>query len=342
MIANPNLELRNIIRNYLRLEGYENFTITENGKSAWVKIREAPVDLVVADYELPDMSGLELLAAIRKDKRLKETLFLLISSEVHQDYIARAAELHVDAYLLKPFSHQILANKVNTIFRSRFRPDPGYLTSKEADRLLESGDVEGALLKYKEVIEATKSFMALMHYKIGGAHEKLKQIEEAESSYHEALRVSELHVDSLDALGSLNMKKGKHEDAAGYFKKSADISPLNAQRQFKLGEALLETNEPQEAEKAFKRSLAIDPYQTHIFNRLGISLRRQGKLDESLRFFEQALAATDDDEHLYFNTGQVYSQMGNREAARPLLIKALELNPDFTEAAELLEKIDRS
>ncbi|MBW2062574.1 MAG: tetratricopeptide repeat protein [Deltaproteobacteria bacterium] len=71
-------------------------------------------------------------------------------------------------------------------------------------------------------------------------------------------------------------------------------------------------------------------------------MRRQGKLDESLRFFEQALAATDDDEHLYFNTGQVYSQMGNREAARPLLIKALELNPDFTEAAELLEKINRS
>jgi len=342
LIANSNIALRDIIRNYLRLEGYENFSITENGKSAWVKIRNEPPDLIIADYELPGMNGLELLAAVRKDNRLSEIPFILISSEVQQEYVAQAAELGVDGYLLKPFSHKLLADKVKSVLKHVLAPDPGHLLSKEARRLFESGDMEGALIKYKEAIEATKDTMAALHYKIGGVYEGLERDEEAESSYHEAIKMSELHVDSLDALGKLNMKKGEHEGAANFFRKSASISPLNPQRQFHLGEALLETDEADEAEKAFKKSLKLDPNQVHIFNRLGISLRRQGKLEEALKFFEQALAVNDDDENLYFNVGQVHFLMGDKKAARPLLKKALEINPDFSEAAALLGEIDKS
>ncbi len=338
LIAVPNLGLRNIIRGYLKAEGYNNFSVTENGKSAWVKIRNEPPDLIIADYELPEMNGLELLAEVRMDKRLRETPFLLISSEVQQDYVAQAAELKVDGYLLKPFSQRLLVGKVNMIVKRILAPDPVHLASKEAQRLVESGDMEGALRKYKEAIEATRDTMAALHYRIGGVYEKLERDDDAESNYHEAIKMSELHVDSLDALGKIHMKKGEHDDAAEFLKKSVSISPLNARRQFALGEALLEAGEAGEAEKAFRKSLKLDPFQIHIFNRLGISLHRQGKLEESLKFFERALEVSEDDENLYFNIGQIHFLLGNKEAARPYLKKALEINPDFPEAEALLEK----
>ncbi|MBW1708410.1 MAG: tetratricopeptide repeat protein [Deltaproteobacteria bacterium] len=342
IIADSNVNLRSIIRTYLKAEGYNNLSVTENGKAAWVKIREASVDLIIADYDLPEMNGLELLTAVRKDNRLKETPFLLISSEVHQDYVAQAAELRVDGYLLKPFSQKLLTDKVNIIFKQRLAPDQGYLTAKEAESLLESGDAEGALKKYQEAIEATKDTIASLHYKVGGVYEKLERDEEAESSYREAIKMSKLHVDSLDALGEIVQKAGQHEEAASYFKKSVSISPLNAQRQFNLGEVLLKTDELEEAEKAFKNALKLDPHQTHVFNRLGISLHRQGKLEESIQYFERALAVTDSDENLCFNAGQVHYMMGNKDAAKKLLKEALELNPNFPEAQALLEKIIES
>lgn len=339
MVAESNSELRIIIKNYLIVEGYSNLIMTENGKAAWAKMRLSKPDLIITEIEIPEMSGLELLAAIRGDKTLKTTPVLLIASEVKQEIVAKAAELGVDGYIVKPFSHQTLADKVDKIFRRRFSPSISFMTSQKGDELLQSGDLEGALDKYKDALTATKESMAVIHYKVGGVYEKLSDEEEAENNYKEAVSMSHLHVDSLDALGRLTQSQGRSEESAEYMKASVSISPLNAERQFKLGEALLESDNFEEAEKAFKKSLKMDPRQTHIFNRLGISLRKQNKLAESSKFFERALSVTTDDENLYFNAAQVQFLLKKKDDALPLLYKALEIRPDFNEATRLIQRI---
>ncbi len=339
LLAESHGELRNIIKNYLVSDGFNDVSITENGKSALAKLKSHTVDLIIADAELPEINGLELLAFVRRDNSLKETPFLLVASDVKQELVAKAAELGVDGYMIKPFTHQVLIDKVESIFERKFNPDAGLITAKEAQNMLEAGDLDGALEKYKEALESTKTAMASLHHKVGGVYEKLDREEEAEENYHKSIKMSEFFAKTYDALGSMKMRQGDEDEAASFLKKSVSISPLNPERQFKLGEALLVTDEAEDAEKAFKRSLKIDPKQTHIFNRLGISLRRQGKLTESISYFQRALSVTKDDENLYYNAGLVFVQMDDKESALPLLEKALELNPHFDEAKGLLEKI---
>jgi Tfp pilus assembly protein PilF len=339
LLAESHTELRNIIKNYLVSDGFEDVSITENGKSALAKLKSQTVDLIIADAELPGINGLELLAFVRRDNSLKETPFLLVASEVKQEFVAKVAELGVDGYMIKPFSHQVLSEKIDSIFERKFNPDAGLITAKEAQNMLEAGDLDGALEKYKEALESTKTAMASLHHKVGHVYEKLDRDEEAEENYHKSIKMSEFFAKTYDALGSMKMRQGDENEAAACLRKSVSISPHNPERQFRLGEALLGTDEVEEAEKAFKRSLKMDPRQTHIFNRLGISLRLQGKLKESASYFQRALSVTKDDENLYYNTGQVFVQMDDKESAVPLLEKALELNPHFDEARELLEEI---
>jgi two-component system chemotaxis response regulator CheY len=342
LIADGNAELREMIKNWLKIEGYTDLSVTENGKAAWARLKNSPVDLVISADDLPGLSGLELLAEMRKDRSLKDTPFLMLAAEGQQKFVARAAELKVDGYLVKPFSQQALADKVDRILKMWTSPPAGFVKVRRADRLVEEGDMDGALTEYREAVRATRDGMAMLHFKIGRVQERLGRDGEAEESYEQALGMSRLYVDTYDALGALAMRHGRGEDAARFFREGVAISPLNSDRQFRLGEALLETGEIEAAEKAFRQSMKLNPAQTDIFNQLGISLRKQNKLDEALRYFEQALGVAPNDEHLYFNAAQVHYLKNDGQAARPLLAKALELNPGLDEARELIRQIDAS
>ena len=75
LVVNDKIELRSIIRDYLRDEGYRNLSVTENGLQALRKAASELPDLIVADMDLPGLSGLELLREIRQNRRLKKHAF---------------------------------------------------------------------------------------------------------------------------------------------------------------------------------------------------------------------------------------------------------------------------
>lgn len=339
LIVNDNHDLRSIIRDYLRAEGYSKIIVSENGMSALRKAVAEPPDLIIAAYETQGLNGLELLKEIRKTGPLKDLPFIMLSNETSQKYVARAAEEGVSAYLVVPFTHQVLADKVNQLLERRLNPNEADALSRDADQTADSGDLDAALKKYQALLSLTQNALAVVYYKVGQVHEMMDQEGEAEENYHLAIDMSSLYVNAYDALGSLNLKRTEAQEALKYFRHSTNISPLNAGRQLKLGEALLETGQFEDAEKAFKQSLDLDPSQTHIFNHLGISLRRQGKLEEAGRYFLQAVEASGDDENLLYNLSRVYMDQGEREAALSYLKKALAINPDFQAARDMLARV---
>ncbi|MFH1091688.1 MAG: response regulator [Pseudomonadota bacterium] len=340
LIVNDKMDLRNIIRDYLKDDGYTNLSVSENGLSALRKAAAEPPDLIIADRNIPGLTGLELLKEIRRDKTLAEVPFIMISPESEQKYVAQAAEYGVNAYVVKPFSRQTLAEKVNHLLERRLNPLQGDLLYQEANLLAQNEHLEDALEKYLQALETTQNSLAAIHYKIGRIHEKTEADDQAEGEYQAAVDLSRQYVDAYDALGALYLKKSQPERALMYFRQSSEISPLNAGRQLAYGETLLAAGEFQAAEKAFKLALKLDPAQMHVFNRLGISLRRQGKLKEALQYLLQAAETVTEDENLYYNLSRVYLDRGDRESARLYLEKSLEINPDFSEAREMIAEIE--
>jgi len=110
--------MRRIVRNLLVELGFSNPLIQEadDGESAMVMLRSAPFDLVVTDWNMPNMTGIELLRAIRAEASLKGMPVLMVTAENNRDQIIAAAQAGVNGYVVKPFTAATLKEKLTKIF----------------------------------------------------------------------------------------------------------------------------------------------------------------------------------------------------------------------------------
>lgn len=110
--------MRRIVRNLLVELGFSNPLIQEadDGESAIAILRNQPFDLVVTDWNMPNMTGIELLRAIRAEPALKGLPVLMVTAENNRDQIIAAAQAGVNGYIVKPFTAITLKEKLTKIF----------------------------------------------------------------------------------------------------------------------------------------------------------------------------------------------------------------------------------
>lgn len=110
--------MRRIITNVLRQLGFENIVEAEDGSKALAILEADPVDFVITDWNMPQMSGLDLLKAIRasENEQLKGIPVLMVTAEALQDNIIAAAKAGVNNYIIKPFDAATLSEKIEKIF----------------------------------------------------------------------------------------------------------------------------------------------------------------------------------------------------------------------------------
>lgn len=108
--------MRRIIRNLLKDLGFENVDEAEDGAQALEKLRNSTFDLVVSDWNMPNMDGLEMLKTIRQDPALSKLPVLMVTAEAKKENIIAAAQAGANGYVVKPFTAATLEEKLNKIF----------------------------------------------------------------------------------------------------------------------------------------------------------------------------------------------------------------------------------
>ena len=108
--------MRRIVRNLLKQLSFNNVDEAEDGDVALEKLKAGSYDFVITDWNMPNMTGLELLKAIRSDDNLKALPVLLITAEAEKENVVLAAEAGVNDYIVKPFTGDVLQQKINRIF----------------------------------------------------------------------------------------------------------------------------------------------------------------------------------------------------------------------------------
>ncbi len=108
--------MRRIIKNLLNDLGYSNTAEADDGTTALAALRSAPFDFVVTDWNMPGMTGIDLLRAIRADDKLKTLPVLMVTAEAKREQIIEAAQNGVNGYIIKPFTAQTLEEKLGKIF----------------------------------------------------------------------------------------------------------------------------------------------------------------------------------------------------------------------------------
>jgi len=107
---------RTIVINQLSKLGYSNTFEAENGVSALARLKSAFFDLVVTDYSMSDMSGLDLLKLIRSESDLKHIPVLMVTSEDLQGNIITAIRAGLNDYIVRPFEEYTFKQKLEKIF----------------------------------------------------------------------------------------------------------------------------------------------------------------------------------------------------------------------------------
>ena len=108
--------MRRIITNVLKQLGYDTILEAEDGAKALQIMETERVDFVITDWNMPQMSGLDLLMAIRASEDKKHIPVLMVTAEAMQENIVKAAQAGVNNYIIKPFDAKTLSDKINKIF----------------------------------------------------------------------------------------------------------------------------------------------------------------------------------------------------------------------------------
>jgi two-component system chemotaxis response regulator CheY len=108
--------MRRIVKNLLQELGYANIQEADDGNTALPMLKAAKFDFVVTDWNMPGMTGIDLLKAIRADPALKAIPVLMVTAENSREQIIEAAQSGVNGYIVKPFTGATLKEKIDRIF----------------------------------------------------------------------------------------------------------------------------------------------------------------------------------------------------------------------------------
>jgi two-component system chemotaxis response regulator CheY len=114
--------MRKIVRNILKQIGFEDISEAEDGNAALRVLKNEKIGLVVTDWNMPNMSGLELLQEIRRDSQISNLPVLMVTAEGLKENVMEAIKAGVNNYVVKPFTAEVLQEKIESIFKKLANP----------------------------------------------------------------------------------------------------------------------------------------------------------------------------------------------------------------------------
>lgn len=108
--------MRRIIKNILRQLGFSNIHEADDGTTAWEVLNKNKIDFIISDWNMPQMTGIDLLRKVRASDEFANMPFLMVTAEGLQENIIEAVQAKVSNYIVKPFTAETLGQKIDKIF----------------------------------------------------------------------------------------------------------------------------------------------------------------------------------------------------------------------------------
>lgn len=113
LVVEDNENIRKLLINILNNVGFSNITEAENGRAAWERMQKEEYNLILTDWMMPEMDGLELTKKIRSDSAaFKDIPILMITASDKSEDVMEASKWKVNGYIVKPFSVKTILSKI--------------------------------------------------------------------------------------------------------------------------------------------------------------------------------------------------------------------------------------
>ena len=365
--------MRNMLKNMCRQMGFKKIMEAKDGVQAVEILKSTQVDLILCDWNMPRMKGVEVLRFVRDNPRLQDLPFIMVTAEMSTEIVSEVAEVRVDSYLVKPFTLGVLRERILDVLASREEMSAIDEHLKEGQAMAGMGKLDMALERFKKALAINPKSPRTL-YEIGGVHHKKGAQQKALHYFDQSVEIQPKFLKGHEALAEVYGEMDMPEKVAEHLNKAVKISPGNVERRFALGQAYLKAGNPEAAkevfakivkesgekhaklvskvgdyllemgefaaaEKAFGQALGANPVDLYAFNRMGIAYRKQGKFSEAAENYLKALKISPHDENLLYNLARAYLEGGEKTKAARALQTALKLNPEFTEAKTLMNRL---
>jgi CheY-like chemotaxis protein len=206
-----------------------NLSLCGNADEAIAKIKELKPKLVLCDYALGSMSGLDLLQYQRSEQGNEDSVFILITGTTTQSAVARAAEEDVDSFILKPYTLESLRMSLVNAVIAKIFPTEYLKAIKEGKELLVTKKIDQAIIVLERAATLDPS-PTLAHFYMGQAQKMKNALEGAEDSYKEGLGLNKIHYKCLIGMFDLLMEEKRTSEAYDVVKRVAQYFPANPKR----------------------------------------------------------------------------------------------------------------
>ncbi len=117
LIVDDFATMRRILKNILKQLGFKNLVEADDGTTAWDVLESQEIDLIISDWNMPKMTGLELLKKVRASDKYKKSPFLMVTAEAQKQNVIEAVQAGVSNYVVKPFTAEAISDKLKKILK---------------------------------------------------------------------------------------------------------------------------------------------------------------------------------------------------------------------------------
>ncbi len=357
LVVDDQYAVRRTNINFLSILGYEKFDEAKNGIEAIRKI-EAVSDLkgeefafVLCDWNMTPMSGFEVLKKVRANPLTKDLVFLMVSAESIQENIISAVQAGVNDYVLKPYNHQTLKDKIRKV--------ADRITQKGVDILNEAKELAKAKADVEQIKEKVNECVKIFNYVALFCHwsplppQHLGEVEMFRRKYpvaavklRESVSLDYKRPIAHELLAKCYLKMRDLNKALMATRDLAMLAPSNPEFQQRLGDLALRLKRFDEAIAAYKKVAELS--KSKEIDKLE-KAKRQGKMGEALRgsaeekdndpellqqsekSLEESLKLNPNYVAAHYNIMMAYKMMGRTAEAAQSFQKAKQISPDNPE-----------
>ena len=117
LIVDDFATMRRILKNILKQLGFKNILEADDGTTALEVLEKQDIDLIISDWNMPKMTGLELLKTVRVHEKYKRAPFLMVTAEAQKQNVIEAVQAGVSIYVVKPFTAEAISDKLKKILK---------------------------------------------------------------------------------------------------------------------------------------------------------------------------------------------------------------------------------
>jgi len=299
----------------------KEFFFANNCKVALEILNKESIDMIMLDYNMPEMTGSEVLSNIRDDRELRDTPVIMVTAEAYSDFVAEIGETDVDAYILKPITVHLLQEKINFVIDKYNNPPPMIYHLKRARTFEDEGDLDSAILEAQIAMEANPNATRPIR-ELGYFYFKKNDLKEAEKWLLKAAEMNEMDVFAFHHLGEIYLQQRDIEKAAYYLEKAMKISPRHLDRGINFAKTLVRMKLIPKAVQVFEKTLEFAGNPAELKEEIIDFCFEEEVHEYAIKLMESVVIEQPNRADLFFKLGQTLEKLGEISKALTYLVRA--------------------